>query len=52
MQTDPKNYRLYMDLADCYVKTNQKAKAVEILESFQKQGLRSQAVAEMLEKLL
>ena len=52
IQTDPKNYRLYMDLADCYVKTNQKAKAVEILESFQKQGLRSQAVAEMLEKLL
>ena len=51
IQTDPKNYRLYTDLADCYLKTNRKAQAVEVLQSFQTQGLRSQAVSEMLEKL-
>jgi thioredoxin-like negative regulator of GroEL len=51
VQTDPKNYRLYIDLADCYVKMNQKNMAIEVLQNFQKQGIRSQAVNEMLEKL-
>ncbi len=50
-QADPKNYRLYIDLADCYIKTNQKDKAIDILKQFQKTGIRSQAVAEMLDKL-
>ncbi len=52
IQADPKNYRLYLDLADCYVKTNQKTKAIEILQNFQKFGLRSQAISEYLDKLM
>lgn len=51
IQADPKNYRFYVDLADCYMKTNRKTSAIETLENFQKQGIRSQAVAEMLDKI-
>jgi tetratricopeptide (TPR) repeat protein len=51
IRDDPKNYRLYIDLADCHLKKNQKAKAVETLRAYQRQGLRSQAVNEMLERL-
>ena len=51
IKDDPKNYRLYIDIADCYMKINEKQKAIEILESFQKQGLRSQAISDMLDKI-
>ncbi|MBQ2480371.1 MAG: tetratricopeptide repeat protein, partial [Treponema sp.] len=51
IRNDEKNYRLYIDLADCYVKMNQKQKAIDVLTSFQKYGIRSQAVNEMLDKL-
>ena len=51
IQADPKNYRLYIDLADCYIKMNQKNTAIEILQNFQKTGIRSQAVSELLERL-
>ena len=51
IKNDLKNYRLYIDLADCYVKLNDKAQAINVLESFQKLGLRSTAINELLEKL-
>ena len=51
IKNDPKNFRLYIDLADSYIKLGQKQKAVECLESFQKQGLRSPAVNDLLDKL-
>ncbi len=51
IKNDPKNYRLYIDLADSYVKMNQKKKAVETLETFQKFGIRSQAINDTLERL-
>mgnify|MGYP002622606360 FL=1 len=51
IRNDEKNYRLYIDLADCYVKMNQKQKAIEALESFQKLGIRSTAIAELLERI-
>lgn len=51
LQADTKNYRLYIDLADCYIKLNQKNKAIEILQSFYKTGMRSQAIKEMLDRL-
>lgn len=50
ISNDPKNYRLYIDLADCYIKTNNKQKAIETLESFQKLGIRNNAINEMLDK--
>ena len=51
IKNDAKNYRLYIDLADCYIKMNSKQKAIDALESFQKQGVRSSAVSELLDKL-
>ena len=51
IRNDEKNYRLYIDLADCYLKMNQKQKAIDALESFQKLGIRSTAISEMLSKI-
>lgn len=51
IKNDPKNYRLYIDLADSYLKLNQRPKAIEVLENFQKIGIRSQAINESLEKV-
>lgn len=48
IRDDPKNYRPYLDLADCYLKMNQKASAISCLRDFQKQGMRSQAVNDMI----
>ncbi|MCR5612526.1 tetratricopeptide repeat protein [Treponema sp.] len=51
IRNDPKNYRLYIDLADSYLKMNQRQKAIETLEGFQKLGVRSQAINEALDKV-
>ena len=52
IKNDPKNYRLYIDLADCYLKINDKNKAVEVLKTFQKTGTKSTAISEMLGKII
>ena len=52
IRDDDKNYRLYIDLADCYLRKNDKKSATEVLQSFQKKGVKSQAVNDMLEKLM
>jgi tetratricopeptide (TPR) repeat protein len=51
IRNDPKNYRPYIDIADCYIKMNKKEDAVDILKSFQRQGIRSQAINDMIEKI-
>jgi tetratricopeptide (TPR) repeat protein len=51
IQQDPKNYRLYLELADCRLRTGEKHQAVEILEGFQRQGIRNNAVMEFLERI-
>ena len=51
IRDDPKNYRLYLDLADCFIKKNQKSQAIAVLQSFQRQGIRSQAVNDMIDRL-
>lgn len=51
IQQDLKNYRLYMELADCYLRMNERRLAIETLEEFQKNGIRNSSVVEMLEKL-
>ena len=51
IQQDPKSYRLYLELADCRLKKGEKREAIEVLEEFQRQGIRSNAINEMLEKL-
>ncbi len=52
ISNDPKNYRLYIDLADCYLKMNKKDKAIEVLKSFSKTGTKSSAISEMLDKIV
>jgi tetratricopeptide (TPR) repeat protein len=51
LQHDPKNHRLYLELADCYLKKNEKEYAVEILKAFQRYGIRNNAVTELLESI-
>ena len=48
---DPKNYRLYIDLADCYLKMNNKKEALETLHSFQKLGIKNQAINDFAEQI-
>ncbi|MBO4731268.1 MAG: tetratricopeptide repeat protein [Spirochaetaceae bacterium] len=52
IQGDPKNYRLYMDIADCYIKNGQKKQAIEALQTFQRYGIRCQVLNEYLDTLL
>jgi tetratricopeptide (TPR) repeat protein len=51
IRDDEKNYRLYIDLADCYMKMNRKADAVSTLESFQRFGIKNQNVNDLLAKI-
>lgn len=51
MQQDQKNYRIYLEIADCYVNKGDKRQAVETLEEFQRLGIRSTQISEMLEKM-
>ena len=48
LQADRKNYRIYLELADCYIHTNEKAKAIEVLQAFQQYGIKNQAVSDTL----
>ena len=51
MQADRKNYRIYLELADCYIHTNEKAKAIEVLQAFQQYGIKNQALSDALASL-
>jgi tetratricopeptide (TPR) repeat protein len=50
IQQDNRNYRLFIELGECYHKSGDRRKAVETLEEFQKFGIRNQQIAELLEK--
>jgi tetratricopeptide (TPR) repeat protein len=50
VQQDSKNYRIFMELAACYVKLGDKRQAVEVLEEKKKMG-RNVHIAEMLEQI-
>ncbi len=49
IQQDNKNYRLYIELADCYLKSKDRRNAKETLEAFQSLGIKNPKVSEMLE---
>jgi len=51
VQQDPKNFRLYIELADCWVRKNDKDRAIEALAEFQKLGIRNTYVNEYLARL-
>ncbi|MDR2793175.1 MAG: tetratricopeptide repeat protein [Treponema sp.] len=50
-QQDAKNYRLYLELADCLIKLGDKTQAIAVLENFQHQGLRNTVIMEQLDML-
>jgi tetratricopeptide (TPR) repeat protein len=41
IQNDPKNYRLYIELAECHKASGERQKAVEALADFQRLGIRN-----------
>jgi tetratricopeptide (TPR) repeat protein len=51
IQNDGKNYRLYMELAQCYLAAGDRRKAEETLVDFQRLGIRNQHIQELLAKI-
>ncbi|MBI9102110.1 MAG: tetratricopeptide repeat protein [Spirochaetales bacterium] len=51
IKSDPKNHRLYVEIAECYVSMKETQKAISILMDFQKLGLRDTQVSQYLEQL-
>ena len=51
IKDDPKNYRLYIDLADCYVKMGKKQNALDVLGIYQRQGIRNQAINDYADQI-
>ncbi len=46
IKSDPKNHRLYVEIAECYVAIKETQKAITILMDFQKLGLRDTQVSQ------
>jgi tetratricopeptide (TPR) repeat protein len=51
LEHDIKNHRLYIELADCYLRIGDKEAAISILRDFQRFGIRNNTINEILEKL-
>jgi len=51
IQQDNKNFRLYIELSDCYLKMKDKRMAAQVLEDFQRLGIKNEKIAEMLEAI-
>ncbi len=51
IQNDGKNYRLYLELAECYLANGEKRKAEETLTDFQRLGIRNAHIQELLAKI-
>ncbi len=51
IQNDPKNQRLYLEIAECYVALEDPHAAVLTLQEYQKLGLRDAQISEFLEEL-
>jgi tetratricopeptide (TPR) repeat protein len=51
IQNEPNNYRLYIELADCYLHINRRQDALNTLRQFQALGIRNQQVNDMVADL-
>jgi len=51
LQNDPKNYRIYVELAQTYLLNNQRQMAIEILTEFQQMGIKNPVIQDALFKL-
>ena len=51
LKNDPKNHRLYTEIADCYMSLGDKSSAFETLVQFQRLGIRNSYVSKYIERL-
>jgi tetratricopeptide (TPR) repeat protein len=51
VQNDSKNYRLHLELANCYLAVGDRRKAEDTLHDFQRLGIRNAQVQELLSKI-
>jgi tetratricopeptide (TPR) repeat protein len=51
LKNDPKNHRLYIEIADCYLSLDERNNAVEILERFLSTGMKNSYILEMHDKI-
>jgi tetratricopeptide (TPR) repeat protein len=51
LKNDPKNHRLYAEIADCYLLLGDKQNALDTLAKYQKIGPRNPYIAELQEKI-
>ncbi|MCE5256955.1 MAG: tetratricopeptide repeat protein [Spirochaetaceae bacterium] len=51
IQNDPKNYRIYMELAQCHLAAGQKQQAIDVLNDFQKLGIKNPYIQDAIAKL-
>ncbi|UTC61813.1 tetratricopeptide repeat protein [Treponema sp. OMZ 788] len=49
--TEDTNYRVYLELAQCYIEKKEKQKAIETLTDFQKLGIKNQTISDLLFEL-
>ncbi len=49
--TEDTNYRVYLELAQCYIEKKEKQKAIETLMDFQKLGIKNQTISDLLFEL-
>lgn len=48
---DPKNYRLYLELGQCYLATGEKQKALDTLADFQRLGIRNPYIQDLIARV-
>lgn len=51
LKHDSKNYRLYVELLDCYTQLKDKTKITEILAEYQRNGLKTSYISQYLDNL-
>jgi tetratricopeptide (TPR) repeat protein len=51
IQQDPRNYRFYLEIADCCLQKSDRKRALEYLGAFQKLGIRNNVISDLAEKL-
>jgi len=49
--TEDTNYRVYLELAQCYIEKKEKQKAIDTLMDFQKLGIKNQTISDLLFEL-
>lgn len=42
------NYKVYLELADCYIQKNNRQAAIDVLSEFQRKGIKNQLIANLL----